>query len=206
MQFKYYDTLSTLISGAALLFVVSLAMKYDVQDTNVVILLAMAYILGYVLNAISAFAEPFYYWIMGGMPSDRLLTVPKPRCCGKVRNYTGFGRVRFYEYEKAIRLLKDELEDDNANTRKMFGRAMSYSNSDNNTRVPDFNAQYAFSRVILTLVIVSVVVLAPQYYQLWWAWIIVAASICLAGRRCKERGYYYAREVLIEYLKSKKGE
>lgn len=204
MQFKYYDTLSALITGTVLLFVLSLATEYDIQGTNVVILLAMAYILGYILNAVSALLEPVFYWIMGGMPSDRLLTSPKPRRRGKMHNYTGFGRVRFYDYEKAIKYLKEELADDNVNTRKMFCKALSYSNADNNTRVPDFNAQYAFSRVILTLVIVSATALAPQYYQLWWAWLIVVVIILLTGHRCKERGYYYAREVLIEYLKNKK--
>ena len=140
---------------------------------------------------------------MGGKPSDKLLKAPKPNCCGKTRNYTGFGRIRFYEYKKAVKLLKQELDDDKACEGKMFGKAMSYSNSNEKTRVPDFNAQYAFSRVMLTLVIVSAGIIMPKFYDLWWAWLITLALIILIGRRCKERGYYYAREVLIEYLKTK---
>lgn len=99
--------------------------------------------------------------------------------------------------------MKQELNDDKASERKMFSKAMSYSNSNEKTRVQDFNAQYAFSRAMLTLAIISVGVLAPKFYGLWWAWLIVIAAIILAGLRCKDRGYYYAREVLIEYLKTK---
>ena len=140
---------------------------------------------------------------MGGKPSSQLLKSPKSRLCGKKRQYTGLGRIRFYEYEKVVKLLKNELNDNHANEEKMFGKAMSYSNANEKTRVPDFNAQYAFSRVMLTLVIVSAGVIIPKYYELWWAWIIAIAAILLVGRRCKEIGYYYAREVLIEYLKAK---
>lgn len=204
MQFKYYDTLSTLISGAVFLFVLSLVIEWDIQNVNVIILLALAFVFGYVLNAVSASMESIYYWFMGGKPSTMLLTPPKPNRKGEVKNYTGFGRIRFYEYNKAIRMLKEELQDDQAETNAMFGKAMSYSNANDQTRVPDFNAHYAFSRVMLTLTIVSSVVLMFKYYNIWWVWFIAVGVILLTGRRCKERGYYYAREVLVEYIKAKR--
>lgn len=203
MNFKYYDVFSTLISGIVLLFTLSIAIDWNITNINVVILLSLAYVIGYMLNAVSALLEPLYHWVMGGKPSEKLLKVPKPSCCGKMRNYTGFGRIRFYEYEKAVRLLRQELDDAKADEKKMFGKAMTYSNSTDKTRVPDFNAHYAFSRVMLTLVIVSVSIIMPKLYDLWWTWLISVAVILLAGQRCKERGYYYAREVLIEYLKTK---
>lgn len=64
---------------------------------------------------------------------------------------------------------------------------MSYSNSDNSSRVPDFNAQYGFSRVMLTLSIVATAIILPQYYTMWWAWIVAALVIFLLGHRYKER-------------------
>ena len=203
MSFKYYDSLSMLISGTVLLLVISNAIDWDIAKFNTVVVLAIAYVAGYLLNAVSAFMEPVYYWFMGGKPSSQLLKSPKSRLCGKKRQYTGLGRIRFYEYEKVVKLLKNELNDNHANEEKMFGKAMSYSNANEKTRVPDFNAQYAFSRVMLTLVIVSAGVIIPKYYELWWVWIIAIAAILLVGCRCKEIGYYYAREVLIEYLKAK---
>lgn len=203
MNFKYYDIINTLICGVVLLFVVSIVINWDISKVNVVIVLSLAYVMGYILNAVSALLEPLYYWFMGGMPSDKLLRFPEPNCCGKVRKYTGFGRVRFYEYEKVVKLLREELDDADADEKKMFGKAMSYSNSNDKSRVPDFNAHYAFSRVMLTLVLVSTCLIMTKYYDVWWAWLITLLVILLVGRRCKERGYYYAKEVLIEYLKNK---
>ena len=100
-------------------------------------------------------------------------------------------------------MLRSELEDPVANPKKMFGKAMSYSNSNSDTRVPDFNAQYAFSRVMLTLSLVVGIILAFDYYCYWWYWLILGTTIILLWNRCKERGYYYAKEVLIKYMKNK---
>lgn len=171
---------------------------------NSILSLALAYVWGYILNAVSGLIEPFYFWTMGGRPSDKLLTPPS-KCCitGKTKNYTGYGRIKFFQYDKAIKMLRDELGDTDACTRKMFGKAMSYSNSNTATRVPDFNAQYAFSRVMLTLALVVGVILAFYYYCQWWYWLVFMVTILLLWNRCKERGYYYAKEVLVEYIKIK---
>lgn len=73
MNFKYYDVLSTLISGVVLLFVLSIVIDWDINDINVTMLLSLAYVMGYLLNALSALLEPLYYWFIGGKPSDKLL-------------------------------------------------------------------------------------------------------------------------------------
>lgn len=73
MNFKYYDVLSTLISGVVLLFVLSIVIDWDINDINVTVLLSLAYVMGYMLNALSALLEPLYYWFMGDKPSDKLL-------------------------------------------------------------------------------------------------------------------------------------
>ena len=58
MNFKYYDVLSTLISGVVLLFVLSIVIDWDINDINVTVLLSLAYVMGYMLNALSALLEP----------------------------------------------------------------------------------------------------------------------------------------------------
>lgn len=201
MNFKYYDTLSMLVCGVVMLFVVSLIFDWDISQINTVGQLAIAYVVGYLLNAVGSLLEPIYWGFMGGRPSSELLKAPRPAKCGEQRTYTGLRRIRFYEYERVISLLKDELKDNDADERKMFERAKSYSNSDETTRVPDFNAQYAFSRVVLTLALVSSCLVVTKYYDMLWVWGIAVVGVLLTGRRCKERAYYYAREVLIEYLK-----
>ena len=61
MNFKYYDVLSTLISGVVLLFVLSIVIDWGINDINVTILLSLAYVMGYMLNVLSALLEPLYY-------------------------------------------------------------------------------------------------------------------------------------------------
>lgn len=193
MNFKYYDLLSCLVSG--ILICCSLNLVFDLHfDYEAVTLLGVAYVVGYFINTISALCESTYYKLMGGKPSDVLLS-PKEGV-----SYTGYGRIKFYQTDKAIQLLKKELNDPNASLGKMFGKAMSYSNSDSSTRVPDFNAQYAFSRVMLTTIILLSILWSICYYSCWWYWLIVVFLLFLSYKRCKERGYYYAREVLIEYI------
>lgn len=194
MNFRYYDLMSSLISGV--LVAVSINIIFDLGfDYDAVPLMAVAYVIGYFVNAVSAILENLYFWTMGGKPSDVLLTPVNDR------PYTGYERIKFYETDHVINLLKIELNDDNPSLGKMFGRAMAYSNDDEDTRVPDFNAQYAFSRVILTTSLILSVLWLSNYYVVWWMWILAIFAVYMSWRRCKERGFYYAREVLTVYIK-----
>lgn len=196
MNFKYYDLLSSLVTG--IIVCISVNTSFDLNfDYDAVPLLAAAYIAGYFINAISALCENTYYKLMGGMPSDVLLS-PIEGC-----EYTGYKRIRFYQAKRAIELLKQDLHDQNPSKRKMFGKAMSYSNGDSSTRVPDFNAQYAFSRSILTTVVLLAIIWGYDLYCKWWYWLTFIVLLYLSYRRCKERGYYYAKEVLTEYIHKK---
>ena len=143
MNFKYYDLMSSLVSGV--LVAVSVNIIYDLgYNYEMIPLLAVAYVIGYFINALSSLLVSVYNKLIGGKPSDVLLTPITGQ------DYTGYSKVRFYEFQKVIDELKEELNDIEASSDKMFSRAMAYSNDDEKTRVPDFNAQYAFSRVILT--------------------------------------------------------
>ena len=199
MKFKYYDMLSTLLTGAVLLFVILYALKLEqILKMNDFFLICLAYMVGYILNAISAIFEKFYYCTLGGRPSDVLLT-PNPNG-GPV----GYGRIKFYDSNKVVKMLKEETGNPDATQAQMFGKAMSYSNGNYDCRVPDFNARYAFSRVFLTLDIMITILLAFSFFDQWWFWVLSVFVLILSWNRCKESGYYYAKEVLVEYLKAKK--
>ncbi|MBD0331399.1 MAG: hypothetical protein ICV66_01975 [Chitinophagaceae bacterium] len=79
---------------------------------------------------------------------------------------------------------------------------MRYANG-LNSRVDDFNAMYAFSRSLLTTLLVGTVVLLIDNYNNWRYYAVLIPSLIVVWLRCKQRGYYYAREVLNVYLKSK---
>ena len=71
------------------------------------------------------------------------------------------------------------------------------------SRVPTFNEHYAFSRVMLTFIIISIAILISRYDSCWQFYVISIPMLVIAWYRCKMRGYYYAREVLKEYINIK---
>lgn len=199
MEFKYYDLLSTIIVGYFAIMAVLFFAGIDYNEDNSIAYIAAAYVVGYLINAVSSLLENFWYWTIGGMPSDKLLSIDPNK------KYAGIYRVRFYEAEKAIAYLKEDLDNPNANTRQMFGCAMRKTNGNQDSRVPDFNAQYAFSRVLLTTLF-FVTIIAIAYHFSDWRYYLMIIPTVVAWNRFRERGYYYSREVLNEYLNKRESE
>ena len=156
MSFKYYDLLSNLTVGIVVFYAIWKLFLPDLEISEWVVIPA-GYVVGYFINAISSFMEPALNKTICGKPSDKLLT-PVP---GK--KWTGIRRVKFYFAEQAIEALKKDTGDDDATTDKMFGYAMRMVNANKDCRVPDFNGHYALSRVILTTVIFTVVIVVIKF-------------------------------------------
>lgn len=196
MSFKYYDLLSNLTVGIVVFYAIWILVFPELEISEWVVLPA-GYVVGYFMNSISSLIEPFLYCIICGKPSDRLLT-PVPG-----QKWTGIKKVKFYFADEAIKALKKDTGDSEATTDKMFGYAMRMANSNKESRVPDFNGHYALSRVIFTSLIIAAVFVEIEYYDVWFSWPISLTILFFAWNRYRERGYYYAREVLNEYLKTK---
>ncbi|MDR2407772.1 MAG: hypothetical protein LBE13_06640 [Bacteroidales bacterium] len=197
MNFKYYDTLTQIIVGYLILVISIYAFGFTYTNAYNVPYLAGAFVIGYFINTISSLLEGFYYWTIGGMPSNKLLRI------NSQKKYSGISKVRFYHTAEVVAMLQHDLNDSDANERKMFSYAMTFSNSDEKCRVPDFNAHYAFSRVMLTTTLIITIILLFHFYDEWETYLVFILLI-LSWNRYRERGYYYAREVLNEYLKKKK--
>ena len=146
--------------------------------------------LGYLINAISSWLEDFYFLTWNGKPSDRLL------------NGKDIWKVRFYHSQKVKELLKNEAKQENPSNDELFSIAMRYANQ-KDSRVEDFNASYAFSRSLLTTVILGSVFLFITYFDNLGIYLMIIPCLFVVWLRCKQRGYYYAREVLSVYLKIK---
>lgn len=193
MNFKYYDLLSNLIVGVVAVFVLwKLLLPKEVISEWLI--LPMGYVLGYFLDAISSLIEPFLFKIICGKPSDRLLT-PIPG-----QDWTGIKKVRFYFSQKAIDALRKDTGDEDATTDKMFSYAKGKVSANTDGRVPDFRGHYALARVVLTTAFLAVIVVEVMFYNVWYSWLISVLILFLSWNRYRERGYYYAREVLNEYL------
>ena len=199
MSFKYYDLLSNLTVGIVALYAIWKLLFPDL-DISEWVVIPCGYVVGYFLNAISSLIEPFLFCTICGKPSDKLLT-PVPG-----QKWTGIKKVKFYFTEEAVKSLKKDTGDAEATTDKMFGYAMRMANPNKDSRVPDFNGHYALARVILTTALIVIVLVEVRFYTIWYLWPISLAVLYLAWNRYKVRGYYYAREVLNEYLKFQKTE
>lgn len=196
MDFKYYDLLSCIIVGFFTMMAYLYAFGIDYNEDYTLAYIAASYVVGYIINALSSLLEDFWNWTIGGKPSEKLLTVEPSK------KYTGISKVRFYEAEDALTKLKKEVGDVNAPIGRLFARAMSYSSDNAETRVPTFLAVYAFSRVLLTSISIVTIVLIATSYSDWHAYLTIPVLI-ICWNRFRERSYYYAREVLNEYLKKK---
>lgn len=196
MNFKYYDLLSNLTIGMVMFYSF---WKFFLPDYEISewIVFPAGYVVGYMLDAFSSFIEPLLFMAINGKPSDRLLTIVPDQ------KWSGIKKVKLFFPERVVNQLKTDTGDAEASTDKMFDFAMQYVNSNKECRVPDFNGHYALSRVFLTTILIAVVLVELKYYYVWYSWPISLAVLFLAWNRFKERGYYYAREVLTEYYKMK---
>ena len=191
MNFKAYDILSSLIPGFLIVLVLLNAFDIKYDNSMVVAYTAIAFLFGYLMNTISSWLEDFYFFTWGGKPSNRLLD-------GK-----GIWKVKFYHHVKAKNLLSNDCSNPNAKNDELFFVAMRYANGSKDTRVDDFNALYAFPRSLLTTVFIGTIILIFENYKDWRYYVTLIPSLLIVWLRCKQRAYYYVREVLNIYLKSK---
>ena len=187
MNFKLYDLLSVLIPGSILLWPILHFLKLPFDKDLVPFYTAVAFVIGYFVNTFSSWLEDFYYWTWGGKPSNKLLD-------GK-----GITKVRFYQSDQVKKFLKEDSENNNPTNDELFSIAYRIAKGEKSSLVEDFNASYAFSRVILTLIIILFFVAIYPYYNYFKTYLLLLFGF-VAWSRSRQRGYIFAREVLTTYL------
>ncbi len=194
MNFKTYDFLSALVPGFISLFAVQFASGLDYDKDYIIAYTIAAFFMGYILNTLSSWFEEFYFWSWSGKPSYNLL------------NGKGIKKVKFYEWREVKEMLIEEAGNEMACNDQLFGIAKRHANNEKDTRINDFNAIYAFSRVMLTTVILSLIFLWFDYHNNWQYYAISLPLLFIIWQRSKERAYYYTKEVLNVYLNKKQKE
>ena len=154
MNFKIYDVLSSLVPGFLLLMAILELFNLSFNKEMIVPYTALAFLLGFLINTISSWLEDFYFLTWTGKPSNCLL------------NGRDIWKVRFYQSQSVRELLKTESKNDKSTNDELFSIAMRYANQ-KDSRVEDFNATYAFSRSILTTVLIGGVFLLIRNYTDW---------------------------------------
>ena len=211
MNFSSYNILSQLVLGWFLIIAL-LLIRFEDSIENLESLqnisnvfkgiivpgTALAFLLGFFINTFASWLEGFLDFSWGGKPSDKLL-LEEPQ--------TGMWKVWLYESPKIRQLLEKDFGEETDNNRKLFGVAMRNALLVKNTRIADMNASYAFSRgvfVTFLLIFLLYIVNCLRYGTLNWALFgVLFLFLFISWLRAKQRGYYFAREVLTVYFQNK---
>jgi len=186
INFSTYNILSALIPGFAILFLLYNFEYIKFDKEYMIPYTAVAFIIGYFVNTLSSWVEGLLYITWGGKPSDALLS-------GK-----NIWKVKFYGHEEARKKLNTESENDNPTNDELFQIAQRYSSD--NAKVNALANNYAFSRVILTTIVICFAIMLYGHYANFLMILGVLLLIFIAWLRCKQMGYYLVREVLNCYL------
>lgn len=192
MSFKTYDILSSIIPGALILLTVFNLLGFRYDRNLILAYTTIAFLLGYLINAVGSWLEDIYVLTWGGKPSDKLLSGQS------------IWKVKFYCAEEVKTLLTLETTNPNPSNDELFSIAMRSVAGIKDSRIEDFNAMYAFSRSLLTTAVLGSAVLLFHNYSNWKYYVWLLPLVFITWLRCKQRAYYYAREVLNEYLKKER--
>lgn len=152
---------------------------------------AEAFLLGYIINALSSWLESFYYWTWKGKPSTKLL------------RGVGTWKIKFYTAEKVRTLLLEECSTENPDMDELFSCALRKISGEKEGKVEDLNSGYAFSRSLLTTGVIGIPFVLYQHASDIRFFLILLPLLFVLWLRAKQRAYFYAREVLNSYLKLK---
>jgi len=121
--------------------------------------LALAFIGGYFINTFSSWLEGFYRFLWGGNIVNDFL------------DKDGIWKVKFYEGKKAKEILQGRVEANSSN-KVLFNKAMQIANENSSKRLEDFNASYAFSRSLLTALLISGLIGLSVHYADFWYYLV----------------------------------
>lgn len=203
-KLQIYDIFCALVPGVLLLCILTIGfpeLAAGVASPNLpdsfafLALTVLAVFTGHIVQTLVSLLEPLLYKSWGSQPSDLALTV-------------GLGD-RYFPKDSAERIsakLK-AVVGVTASNRSLFFYAMTLAESVKSSRTASFNASYAYHRALLMLTIASIALtlISAVYGALHAATrgqvvSLLALELALTVMqwyRCKQRAFYYVREVLM---------
>ncbi len=186
INFSAYNILSALIPGFVILFLLFHFEYIRFEKEYMIPYTAVAFIIGYFVNTLSSWLEGLLYITWGGKPSDALLS-------GK-----SIWKVQFYAHKEVREKLNTESTNIDPTNDELFQIAQRYASG--NSKVNALQNSYAFSRVMLTTIVICFVLVVYHYHaniKIIFGGLVL---LSVAWLRCKQMGYYFVREVLNQYL------
>lgn len=153
------------------------------ETVRAFIFLAMALLVGELLQALGGLIEPFLFWTWGGSASKRLLSGKK--------------------YKQDIAHLRTTFGEDFSNE-EIFDRAMAYCNHHLLGRCDYFNTLYAYSRslfvatILIFILTLSFVCIGGKMSAFWYVILLECVIAIILWHRTKKRGYVFAKEVVVQ--------
>lgn len=187
MNFKFYDIFSSLIPGFLFLICLLEFLGFDFDKDLVVPYTAIAFLMGYLMNTLGSWLEDIYFFSWGGKPSSKLLL-------GKT-----IWKVQIYNHSQLRANLIRKTDNANPTTNELFSIALMYANGEKDSRIEDLNSNYAFSRTLLTTSLLGGPLYLSQHGDNWKYYLIIGFLILVLWLRCKQRAYYFSKEVLNVY-------
>lgn len=203
-KLELYDILSSLILGilaivwVPICFPVLLTVKGPKYPDAflAIVLVAAGVFTGQLIQALASMLEPLLFWAMDGRPSDQALA-------GKLSD-------RYFAKSEAERIkakILTAMGGSEQTKGAIFRFAMQRSDAAGIGRAARFNSLYAYHRGLLVLVVLATITLflsmkwgAAASWPLslrWVSGVIALLLLLLFWNRTKQRGIYYAREVLL---------
>lgn len=204
MNFKYYDLVNFLVTGAVvlgLLYWCGLQLPFPAEGA----VAASAYLLysyatGCLTGALASWLQSFYDRPFRGDAAEVLLDPKKKAEDGS----TGFGHIRFYDTERAVTLLKAEQPSEHEPTRyELFLRAKRVATATEGERLYEFNAQFGFARSLLTVLLFALPLQVLTHHCSCCTFLLNLLLIVLCWYRYRQRDFYYCKEVLDIYLRKR---
>lgn len=182
MNFKYYDILSHMIPGFLIYLTISYLFKDKIPEVSVTTSLVVAYVIGYFNNTFSSWLEGFYRFLWGGDPINQFF------------DKTGIWKVDYYNGYRVKKLLIKRMKPLNTNNSSLFLDVKRIANQNTTERLEDFNAKYAFSRSLLTSILIAGTFTIYLHYSNIWVYVTVFLLTLTSLIRCYQRNGYYIRE------------
>lgn len=211
---KYYDILGYLVPGLVFLSAVGFVLVEAGTElpeipggngANLLVVTALAYYVGHLLSAIGSWIEPILHFLWLGEPSQRILVEETSPI-----NRDFLDRVRKRLAKECG--LPEEVPVCRGKRAKyldgLFRHASSICNRNNLGRVAEFNAKYALHRslfvasVLAGLISLCIIKVAKcgfsANFERWLIFVYFVLAV-ISFFRARQRGYYFAREVLEMY-------
>lgn len=183
-----FDILGKVIPGGLIYFTINHCLIAEKVELSQIILLIIVYILGYLIETVaSIFERPIIFKLFGGNPAIRLL------------NGKSFLDIQIGRLEELNDHVYEKFQKYKDNKIKQFLIFHSIVSKKGYKRVNNFLEQYVFSRNILISYFISGII----YISCHTSWQIITIYIIFLlffFVRCKQRNYYFAKEVINSYL------